>query len=828
MHEYLIRRLAKVAFLIVTFAVPALGQDTADGIVIVMPVQVEGRAVVEAQVRVTPEGVPIAVETAAIEEGIRTLTGRTDALSHSETGDGFVSLERLQEAGLRVTFDRESVALVIEVPAMLRAVRELSLIRAPRIPGDTVDPAIFSAYLNIAAGAALRSEAGAVAVPVSLDLMPVFSLGGVVLESDLSYRFDGEHVFTAAVPRLTVDRAEEKLRATAGAVFYEVGAFGAKPDLYGLSVGRYPDLHELSAPPSPVSLPFVLEEEREVSISLNGRVLDTTTLSPGRYEVTNFPLGSGINTLSVSGPPGGVSRRVPYDARLERAGEHDFSYALGLRDLSIDSLVFSMMHRYGLLPTLTGQAAMQIGRESATLSGGGLWAGGLGTFGLNLAGGHFADTSGTVFDGAVSLTYRLGLLADPVAPVLDLGLSYLGPRFSPLVDQGPTAFPWTIDIGYAQSLPIGLSFTMAGRLRANLDASLLVPELRASFRLSLPARTTLVGRVSAVFSAGAAPELEGTLTLTSSAVQETTVSLRHTFADSTEDLSFFYTPELAVGALSVGGVLSGVPFLENADRRLSLRGIYRGPRLQGGMAYETWAGPGAESGNHRVALDLAGALVFADGYFGWSRPVSDSFALVVAEGEMAQERLLVNPVGDRHSGSTEFLDHVVVPTIGAHARSRIEIVGPEMALGRQLDRNEFDLVSGYRSGTLIRIRSDARVFVSGVFVDVDGAPLALRTGYLLPAEDGGPAADGTDAGDEPDGATGRVDFFTNRDGEFFAYGIAPGTYDLYMSDVGRIGRFEVGRAEAGLVELGVLVARPEGPGSAPGGQNQAEPLEEAQ
>ncbi len=781
----------------------AEGDERPQTLSLVMPVTVREAGTIEAPVRLTPEGNAVAVEWDAIEPLVATLVeGRRIAeVVGLESEDGFVTFPDLRSLGFVVRYNEEQVAVSIETPARLREVRTIPIRPSRTIPADYIERADVSGYLNLAVASGFQTEAGVLAVPVSVEVEPVVSILGVVAEAQLSYRYDGGHIFEIDDVRLTYDDRDHKLRATAGEVHYQPAPFGSAPTMWGLAVSRLPGLYELETVPIPAAVDFLVDEDSDVRFSLNGKVLDETSLGRGRYRVINFPLGSGINEITVRGAGDPIVVNYPYDARLLPAGEYEFSYAFGLRDANPASIVASIRHGIGLTPQLTISTGLQADFSTVHAGAGALWATDIGTFGLDVGGGHFG---GSGFDGAVRFGYQLAYLPQPFLPVVGANVQYLGPAFTPLVSDAENTFPWTFSASVAQALPAGMSVNLNGRLRASFSRDVFVPEIRVSLRAPLPERTTLTGRLGIVFGGDGNPEFSGTITLSSAAVRQTTVTVRHDFSDATENVSAFYSPQLNVGALSVGLGISGMPFTTSEDGRFSFRSFYRNPRVQTNAAYEMWSapeepdspapngpapdgpGPDGAAANHRLLVDAATALVFAGGYFGWSRPIQNSFALIVPQEELSNDVFLVDQVGDTHAGSTAILNHAVVPNLGLHTPRRVEVIGPDLELGRQLDQTEFDLLSGYRTGTLIRITSDSRVFVSGRFVDSDGKPLSLRAGYVLSEGD-------------PDV---RIEYFTNRAGEFYIYGLAPGNYELYLSGMDEIGVFGIGREESGEVDLG--------------------------
>jgi len=85
--------------------------------------------------------------------------------------------------------------------------------------------------------------------------------------------------------------------------------------------------------------------------------------------------------------------------------------------------------------------------------------------------------------------------------------------------------------------------------------------------------------------------------------------------------------------------------------------------------------------HHESSLSLASALLFSGGRFGLSRPVRDSFVMVVPHPNLKKYTIGVNPVGDRYSARTRFMFPAVLPNLSSYnAGSFITMTGANLVI----------------------------------------------------------------------------------------------------------------------------------------------------
>jgi len=197
-----------------------------------------------------------------------------------------------------------------------------------------------------------------------------------------------------------------------------------------------------------------------------------------------------------------------------------------------------------------------------------------------------------------------------------------------------------------------------------------------------------------------------------------------------------------------------------------------------------------ESIGNLTRLTFGTALVFADGHFGWSRPINNSFALVTRNENLRDQQIGINPSGGSYTAQADSLGSAVVPDLQPYQVSNLRIDAPELPLGYNLGSDIYHLLPSYKSGTLIRVGTDATIFLRGVLLDANGKTVSLESGEVTSLSD-------------PNWKP--VTLFTNKAGKFALEGFKPGRYELRLfTNQQNPMRFEIPSGLAGVYDIGTL------------------------
>ena len=173
----------------------------------------------------------------------------------------------------------------------------------------------------------------------------------------------------------------------------------------------------------------------------------------------------------------------------------------------------------------------------------------------------------------------------------------------------------------------------------------------------------------------------------------------------------------------------------------------------------------------RSELRVASALVYGGGHAALSRPVSNSFAIFAPDPSIEDYPIGVNPQG-RHAdenriyeATTGTFGPAVLPDLTPYLYRTVRVDASKLPPGFDAGDSSYTFYPTYRSGTFVRLGSDANVLLDGMLQYKDGAPMALQAGSISPVGD--------------PGADART-FFTNRAGRFRIEKLKPGQYVMQL------------------------------------------------
>jgi outer membrane usher protein len=194
---------------------------------------------------------------------------------------------------------------------------------------------------------------------------------------------------------------------------------------------------------------------------------------------------------------------------------------------------------------------------------------------------------------------------------------------------------------------------------------------------------------------------------------------------------------------------------------------------------------------HTSRLDFGTSLVFADGYFGISRPVTGSFVLAVPHPTLQGRAIGINPSGiGGYAAQIDWAGAAVLPDLSAYQISKLRIDAPSLPVGYDLGSTNYTVLPTYKSGTVIRIGTDATIFLRGTLRNAKDEPLSLQSGEVVSL---------SDLNWKP------LQLFTNKAGKFALTGIKPGRYEIRMySDPPVVFSINIPEGKTGIYDLGVV------------------------
>ena len=697
--------------------------------------------------------------------GLRDPTGQSAVFE----GESHIALSSLK--GVSFSYDPKTLALNLVAEPQLLANSAISL-RGQRRQLASI-PSGNSALFNYA----LTSRHGSGASNNNLGLAGELS----VRLSDYLLLTDAATVNTPNSSRLvrlmsSVTRDDQKnlRRVIVGDFLTTAKDLGNSVNLGGISVSKNYGLdpYYVRFPTQTVS--GSVASPSDVEVFLDGQRIRTERLAPGSFQLQDLvAYGGSRNVQLVVRDAFGRVQQLNYSLYFTdqplQAGLHDYSYNLGafrrqygLQSNNYGSGAFTMFHRFGFSNSLTMGWRADLTKEFLN-TGPTITAvlGDLGVVNLALAGSSFAGQKGYALQGgytydskdwAVSFfarhdNNRYAVLGDPVTFTnrrndVNLSGTYRLPH------NASISASHSVFTGRQQLPALQVAGQLAGLLSTgNRSISTIaytqrVDALRAQFTVSvsrikqdmLPVRNELFVGLNFL--------LDGNYSAaTSFRADQNGQSGSARFAKGLPvGEGFGY--DLSVDQSSASG----------GSQQLRSSVQYNAPaatvRFEGGQFSEQ----GQKFSDQRITL--AGAVARAGGQFGFSRPITGSYAIV----KIGDVKDVDVSVDGQKSGQTNSRGILVLPNLNANYENGVSIDGDALPFNLSLNTNLKKVTPSPRSGAL---------------VDFEPKKTQAFSGRLI-------------AG----GAPGGVEFFeigivvgglsqkllTGRGGEFYAENIPAGTY----------------------------------------------------
>lgn len=743
--------------------------------------------------------------------------------------NGALRLEDLRRVGLTAEYDEEKLEIRLSVPAELRREQKIILRPSP-IEDEAEKPAPVSAFLNVFGqktftawpnGGMNGGTIGDAADPLRANLDGAINFGGTVLESQAQLSGSEARAFSRTETRLVHDLRSRATRLSAGDLRYPVTGYQAYRPLGGFSVTR-----EDSITPYDIAFPssqneIFLESPSTVDVVVNGIIQRTLRLPAGRFDLREIPVERGLSDieLRIRDEFGRVRIiRQPFiaDTDFLRPGRSRFSYALGLssqpwegdRLYAAERPVASLFHRLGFTERLTLGANFQSDPDQWLAGLDALVATPAGIFSLEGAASRLGrdDLRGA----AARLRYRpLTRMRGYDLPLqLALEVEYRSRLFAPFGTTLPSN-PYVALIDLSISAPLhenlhGTIGTSYQAPRAEFAGTPRAPDGH-SFSLNLNARISESWNLDATYARRTYLDIQG-----ESRFFVNLVWLEPRTAKSQASLTYDSLSQQTQAQVqansgrhqTLGTLTSGNSGNNSKLAQADVGYIYNGNAGLAGARQVVTRSTDADSRDiaWRTDLTFASAIAYAGGHIGFSRPISDSFALLTADASIGDRTLVVNPSESSYPGTEVRRGRPgVLPHLSSYNLQNAVIDTSTLEpAGARLERDSFVLLPTYKSGHHLPLKIIASVVARGRLVDEAGHPIALAAGEVTPSPVDGVASDHTGE------VLSSLEFFTNRDGRFVIEGLNPGPWQVKLLESGAVITFEVRPGSAGEIDLGDL------------------------
>lgn len=722
----------------------------------------------------------------------------------------------LEGAGVELTYDPSSLAVVVvEVSPEQRAIQNLFAPPQQDKNDITLEPADFSAYLNLNVIESYVWEDGE-ADPPTINFDGAMRFGNVVFEGDaqFSQQFEdaGEkYKFERNYARLVYDQPDDYRRWMLGDLDPEIRGQQSYVQMGGIGVVRQQRrFNTFRSAILQANRQLVLQRESTVRFMRNGALYREMRLQPGRYDFSSLPLIAGSNDIDIqiednTGSLQNLSFQQYLDPIDLDPGDYEYGAYLGPTNRNFSTapdykgpVAFTGFFRKAFLNKPALGVGLQVSEDVQTVNGQGQFVlGNGGRILLDVAGSN-SKAADEGFAGGIS--YEQFMDRGGLADNFSLRADYVSSGFATL--GNPEAIN-SNSFSFSSQYTRQFSF----RFLATATASYLKGRdtVGDSYRIGATGYYRLNDRWT--FRAGADYAKFPTAFSGSNGFSVNVglifqpdyrrrAEARYESRDNLGELSYNQSGLNEINSVGFGGVIA------HQDDNVRAQGYasYSANRFDAAVSHASYGPSFSEFADVNVTSVRVGTtLAFADGEFGMGRRINDSFMLLhphenlgkrsVVAGQSLAENNYIGRSGALGSAVNNFLASYVVQSV------QYDVEDPPT--GYDTGPGVLRVNPPYKSGYVYQVGTDAFVSAMGTLVTAPDKPVALIGGRvtLLDVEEG----------DSPE----PTPFFTNSVGRFAIANLLPGRRYLVETygpngTIDRSFEFSVPKDTDGLVNLGTV------------------------
>jgi outer membrane usher protein len=644
-------------------------------------------------------------------------------LSNLQNQNNYILFNDLKRCGIEPKFDYNLLRLDLFISPENQKLQNISVV-SRQLPNIILEkPADFSAYLNMSANVDIQSSYNIVNVPTKFTFQPVFNYKNWVLDTSIS----DDTTWGLDYARIVHDFPDNSQRLVLGSLFFPVTGFMMSSSIYGIEFTRNSEmtqgLHNMRSIPEY----FSIDKDSNVTMMLNGNIINSSRLFAGRYVVTDIPFIDGINNFSINTQ----TNLIPYDSKLLSKDDMSYSANFGMPQWQFNAPILSGYFSYGIFSNLTSGINFQTNFKRSM-------EGIESTYSTPYGNIYGKLAVSEPIDFAIGLNYELEFAYGKMKPVINIGAQYIGENF-----VADNLYSCLLNASYGQSLPYGFGFNLGfgyqfgwcpnpDQLAANI---IITKQLTKNWNFNC--------LTTANYQLGAW-KINIYLTITSIVLNGKAIS-NFTASTSSVSLNSLYQPAQNLPSFSAS-IIKDQNYYGNAMVN------YSTPFLASSLS-ESFSSDFSD-----LSLSTGMAIVMIDGKFGISKPISDSFALIIPKENMKGQTIFANNFENSYDGMSSKNINIGLSDLTSYNESMVTLDSPTAPI----DTNFGDVVRilhpTYKSGIALSVGTTQSITVSGKII-YKNAPIIYSMGKI-----------------------GSVDFFTDETGKFEAYGLQPGEYTIIINN----------------------------------------------
>lgn len=700
-----------------------------------------------------------------------------DKVDAVQDNKGFVSFDQLQFLQLDTKFDSVNLKLIIDVPVEKKKTRSLGYRRRRGERKPNVKNAALSGILNVRYSQEIlngNSSSGKQSVVI---LTPSVNYNGVCLESEFSHRrVDGKFDSRREYTRLVYDMPDRCMMVRCGDIFSYSLNYLQAPRLLGLEIDRDPARNGYTEVASPIQV-MVLRKST-VEVYIDGALVKTDhDIAPGPYRLDDLPYRSGTNDVRIkiiddTGRSTIIDSTSFLDSSFLGRGMYAYKLIAGCPDkisskesrYDTSNPFVSGSFRYGLFDgteCMIGASTNKIGHVFAANIRN---RNRLGTINAKYAQNNHKDSvNGNVFflsysSERIKLPKDVGLHFSVQFEDTDMFfIPYLGSEVEAQnASKRTTGRRKNVNLHVYLSNILGMSFGVSHSWnRSGVGDKYNTLTFSTSKSLPIRNNTFSSAYMNCFFSRRNSNRVKNSRTLGLTCTlyfnKNNAYLSAHTYDSATYLTYSNWNREHGFGYTLSSGYNRGT-------RSVNASASYEHSRYKANIRYSH-----NSKSSDTAQFAVESSLVFADGTFAVTKPISDGSGFVIIKPTKALAKHNVRLNGSRSESG--LLGGAVMPTSrGYVSTSSIDMRSIPDTI--DVKNDSFTARGEYKRGAVAEVSADGDYIANGRLCFKGGKPIDSVGGYVVHK---------TDKSADP------IPFFTNGDGKFTMTNLQEGVYTVSVN-----------------------------------------------
>ena len=692
----------------------------------------------------------------------------------------WINQTSLEDQGYKVLFDHSSLIVNIIVPAkyLLTQYHKIIKLQRDNLGYQQVFPAAVSGYLNMHLRENWTSSLGSSKrSPLSINFDSVLNIKGWAWQNIFSYTEKRNIPWIYSKQSLNYDIPEKYLKFTLGELSNYSSKLSSLPTLAGFQIQKTFSLDPYFDQVNSVKQLLYLEEKSKIEIWKNGIKSRSFDLLRGPHVLSNLSNLRGLNNfeLKVFDQSGNEQKHFfsyVYEPKLLAPGLFEYSAIIGFPSNVEKGLInYDTKNPYadfnlkkGINKKRTIIILSQWRKKKYILGGEAISAYHWGIFEASTV-----ASLGDLFGSTIKINFLNYIPQSGWEKKINWNIqaTYFTDGYSPITSDLPTSsnklsiessvsypFKHQIRCSYSANYQLlragGSSLRLTGRVSTSLSLKKLKHRLSLNFYSTLKKTSGLSDEWRGGFSCN--------LSLNSRYIR---LNERYSTDSMEKSIKLDHAHRFSSSSLDSGltlknspGITEGYVDLDYSNDRLIFNASHK-------RSYKK-----NSSQNLSSNTSMSTSIVYADGSWGISRPVDNSFVLITPHSTLKKSSILINSGPDYYSSSSNsFLPAVSLLT--SYRKSNLSVYIPDQPLGSNIGNGLYRITPGFKRGVSITVGDSGTTMLDGYLVTSSEEPLAFIFGKIIST---------SKPLEEP------ILFFTNATGRFRIIGVSPGDHEMQFSD----------------------------------------------